>query len=81
MIMSGRNVKFVMRGVAGAAVLAAAPFASPIASAQEAILLETIGPVRMAQPAEVRRMSAERENFNARPRLPLRNEEQEASTR
>ena len=55
--MSARNVKSVVSGLSVAVMLSA----SSAASAQEAIMLETIGAVRMAQPDEIRRMTAEQE--------------------
>jgi hypothetical protein len=59
--MSDRIEKSVVRGLVVMALLLAAPFKGTVALAQEAIVLETIGAVRMAQPDEVRRMNAERE--------------------
>lgn len=79
--MSGQNVKSVVSGLAVAALLSVAPFASPVASAQDAIMLETIGAVRMAQPDEVRRMAAEQQNARAQAQGQQDREEREASAR
>ena len=62
--MSDRNTKVAVRGLAVAALLSSFLEVS-VASAQEGILLETIGAVRMAQPDEVRRMNGEREASRA----------------
>jgi hypothetical protein len=63
--MSDRNTKVAVRGLAVAALLLVIPLNVSVASAQEGILLETIGAVRMAQPDEVRRMNGEREASRA----------------
>lgn len=63
--MSDRHEKPVRAGLAIAALLLAAQFKVSMASAQEAILLETIGAVRMAPPDEIQRMDAEQKGFRA----------------
>lgn len=79
--MSGQNRRTVMRAVALAAWLSAGIAAGDAASAQEAIMLETIGAVRLAQPDEVRRMASEQETVRSQAQGQLRHEEQEASAR
>ena len=54
--MTARNKTLL---IAAALAALAAPFASNPASAQEAIMLETIGAVRMISPEELQRRDAE----------------------
>jgi hypothetical protein len=63
--VSDRSEKSAARGLAVAAQLLVIPLNGSLASAQQAILLESIGAVRMAQPDEVQRMNAEREASRA----------------
>ncbi|MCJ2082014.1 hypothetical protein [Methylobacterium sp. J-090] len=79
--MFDRNSKTLMRALALAASWAGGGVAGETASAQEVILLETIGAVRMAPPEEVRRTAAEQASARLRAQDRPRREEQEASAR
>ena len=79
--MFGRNRKISVRSLVLATSLTGGFVASEVASAQEAIMLETIGAVRMAPPEEVRRMTAEQASVRSRAQEQPRHEEQDASAR
>ncbi|GLS46221.1 hypothetical protein [Methylobacterium brachythecii] len=79
--MFGRNGKTLVRAATLAASLTGGIAAGSVASAQEAIRLETIGAVRMAQPEEVRRMASEHEAARSVAQGQARGEEREASAR
>ncbi|KAB1072951.1 hypothetical protein [Methylobacterium planeticum] len=79
--MSGRNRYTLVRVLALATSLAGAIVASETVSAQEAIMLETIGAVRMASPEEARQMSAKQEEARPQAQERPRREVREASAR